>query len=96
MGATVAVNGALLRPAPMVNEAGTVTDELLLARTTDWPPLPAAKVNVTVHEAEPPAARVDGIQLSDAGVGKTGAVTCTDPPVADNGSAVPAAVEATG
>ncbi len=77
-------------------DAGTVTDGLLLARVTASPPVGAAAVKLTVHDVDCPAPTVDGEQLKEAGVGKTGTVTWTDPPVADNGSAVPVEVEAIG
>jgi hypothetical protein len=65
LAATVAVNGALLTPTPMMNEAGTVTDELLLVTLTESPPAGAAFDRVTVHELVPPEATDVGEQTSE-------------------------------
>jgi hypothetical protein len=46
---TVAVKPALWAPAGTVTEAGTATEELLLARDTTRPPVGAAALNDTVH-----------------------------------------------
>jgi hypothetical protein len=50
---TVAENVALVAPAVTVAVAGTVTDELLLARLTANPPLGAAPFSVTVQLSVP-------------------------------------------
>ena len=50
---TVAVKDAVVEPAATVTEAGTVTDELLLARLTLMPPLGAAALSATVQESVP-------------------------------------------
>jgi hypothetical protein len=52
---TVAEKPAVLEPAVTTTEAGTVTEELLLARLTVKPPLAAAVFSVTVQAsvAEP-------------------------------------------
>jgi hypothetical protein len=50
---TVAVNPALVAFAGTINVAGAVTAELLLARFTLTPPLPAAAVSVTVQLSLP-------------------------------------------
>ncbi len=50
---TVAVKFAVVEPAATVTEAGTVTDELLLARLTVKPPLGAAALSATVQESVP-------------------------------------------
>jgi hypothetical protein len=53
---TVAVNPALVAFAGTINVAGSVTAELLLARFTLRPPLPAAAVSVTVQLSLPDSA----------------------------------------
>jgi predicted permease len=50
---TVAVNPALVCPAGILMEAGTVTAELLLERATVNPPLAAAVFNVAVQLSVP-------------------------------------------
>lgn len=45
----VAVNGAVVDPAATDTEAGTLSEELLLASDTANPPLGAAPVSVTEH-----------------------------------------------
>jgi len=50
---TVAVNPALVCPAGILMEAGTVTDELLLDRLTTNPPLAAATFDVAVQLSVP-------------------------------------------
>jgi hypothetical protein len=62
--ATVAENVAVVAPAVTVTVAGTVTDVLLLARVTAWPPAGAAAFSVTVHESVPAALYDDDVQLS--------------------------------
>lgn len=52
---TVALKLALVAPAGIVTEAGTVTAELLLARLTANPPLAAAAVRETVQLSVPAA-----------------------------------------
>lgn len=53
----VAVNTALLAPAGMVTETGTVAAALLLDKVTACPPVGAVAFNVTVQEEVAPAAR---------------------------------------
>ncbi len=50
---TVAVNPAVVCPAGILMDAGTVTDELLLVRPTVNPPLAAAVFNVAVQLSVP-------------------------------------------
>jgi hypothetical protein len=50
---TVAVKLAVVAPAATVTVEGTATAVLLLNRLTDWPPVPAAVFNVTVHVSVP-------------------------------------------
>jgi len=50
---TVAVKVAVVAPAATVTEAGTATDELLLARLTAKPPVGAAAFRVTVQLSVP-------------------------------------------
>ena len=52
-GETVAVNVALFAPAATVTEAGTETEDLLLASLTLNPPLGAAALSATVQESVP-------------------------------------------
>lgn len=52
-GEIFAVKLALVAPAATVTEPGTVTNELLLARTTANPPLAAAVFSVTVQVSVP-------------------------------------------
>ena len=51
--ATVAEKLALVAPAATVTEAGTVTEELVLARPTANPPLGAAALSDTVQASVP-------------------------------------------
>jgi hypothetical protein len=55
-----AVNGAVLLPAATVTDAGTVTDELSLARETVIPPDGAAALSVTTPLAGAPPGMDDG------------------------------------
>ena len=50
---TLAVNPALIAPAGIVTEPGTVTVLLLLDRLTKNPPLAAAELRVTVQASVP-------------------------------------------
>jgi len=50
---TVAVNAALVAPAGIVTDVGTVTAELLLASVTTNPPLGAPAVRLTVQASVP-------------------------------------------
>ena len=50
---TLAEKPALVAPAATVTEAGTTTDELLLARLTVNPPLAAAVLSETVQASLP-------------------------------------------
>ncbi len=74
---TVAVKVAVVEPAPTVAEAGTVTDELLLARLTLKPPLGAAAVSVTVQLSLPAAVMELLAQLiADSFAVGAGAASC--------------------
>ncbi len=61
---TVAVKLAVVAPLATVTEAGTETAELLLARLTVNPPLPAAELNVTVQLSVPAPLNDPVVQLS--------------------------------
>jgi hypothetical protein len=61
--ATVAVNVALVNPAPTLTLAGTVILALLLDSVTVDPPAGATPVNVTVQLEVPGAFTVAGEQL---------------------------------
>jgi len=50
---TAAVKLAVVAPEATLTEAGTATDELLLASETLTPPLGAAPLNVTVQASVP-------------------------------------------
>ena len=60
----VTVNVALLAPAAMVTEAGTVAEVLLLDRVTLAPPVGAAAVRVTVPVAEVPPVTLAGLTVT--------------------------------
>jgi hypothetical protein len=66
---TVAVKLAVVEPAATVTEAGTVTDELLLARLTAKPPVDAAAFSVTVQLSLPAAVIEPLAQLSALSTG---------------------------
>ena len=66
---TVAVKLALVAPAATVTEAGTVTDELLLARLTAKPPVGAAAFRVTVQLSVPAPVIEPLVQLSALSIG---------------------------
>ena len=66
---TVAVKLAVVAPAATVTEAGTVTDELLLARLTAKPPLGAAAFRVTVQLSVPDPVNDPLVQLSPLSTG---------------------------
>ena len=59
--ATMAVKLALVAPEVITTEAGTTTEELLLARFTVVPPLGAAAVNAAAH-----ASVVEPVMVEDA------------------------------
>ena len=67
--ATVAEKLALVAPAATVTEAGTVTEELLLARFAANPPLAAAVFRVTVHGSEPAPVMDESAQESPESTG---------------------------
>lgn len=50
---TVALNAAVVALAGTVTEAGTLTELLLLDRSTTCPFVPAAALSVTVHASVP-------------------------------------------
>ena len=66
---TVAVKAAVVEPAATVTEAGTVTDELLLARFTVNPPVAAATFSVTVQLSVPDPVNDPLVQLSPLSTG---------------------------
>ena len=66
---TVAVKLAVVEPAATVTEAGTVTDELLLARLTVNPPVAAAAFSVTVQLSVPAPVIEPLVQLSPLSTG---------------------------
>ena len=66
---TVAVKLAVVAPAATVTEAGTVTDELLLARFTVNPPVAAAAFSVTVQLSVPAPVIEPLVQLSPLSTG---------------------------
>jgi hypothetical protein len=59
----VAVKVVEVDPDEMFTAEGTDSAELLSKTATDWPPLGAAALNVTVQVAEPGAVNEDGLQL---------------------------------
>jgi hypothetical protein len=61
---------AELAPAGTTIEAGTVTDELLLARLTENPPLAAAAFSITVQASVPAPVMDEFAQESAAGTGR--------------------------
>jgi len=65
MAAAVALNVAVAAPAAIVNEAGTMSEELLLARVTTEPPVGAACVRVTVQALIALWLRLVGLQTSE-------------------------------
>jgi hypothetical protein len=67
---TVAVKLAVVAPAATVTVAGTVTAELLLARLTIKPPLPAAVFKVTVQLSVPAPVIDPFVQVKKLSVGK--------------------------
>ncbi len=66
---TVAVKAAVVEPAATVTEAGTETDELLLARLTVNPPVAAAAFSVTVQLSVPDPVNDPLVQLSPLSTG---------------------------
>lgn len=66
---TVAVNPALVCPAGILIEAGTVTAALLLVRSTVSPPLAAAAFKVTVQLSVPAPVMEPVAQVSALGTG---------------------------
>lgn len=85
----VAVKLALLDPAATITVLGTVSAALFEESATVAPPLAAAAEIVTVHEAAPPDATVDGEHCNDEGVICAGAVGVTVPPDPDTAAEVP-------
>ena len=59
----------MVEPAATVTEAGTVTDELLLARLTVNPPVAAAAFSVTVQLSVPGSGDEPLVQLSALSTG---------------------------
>src|SRR5580704_9428330 len=62
--AAVALNVAVVAPAPTVTEAGTVSEALLLASVTLEPPVGAVCVSVTVHVLTALCPRLVGLQAT--------------------------------
>ena len=60
----MAVNPAVVAPAPTVTFAGTVALALLLDKVTSSPPPGAAAVSVTVQAEDPGAFTLAGAQLT--------------------------------
>jgi len=85
----VAVNVAVVLPAPTVTEAGTVNDATLSDSATVAPP---AFDTVTVHVDDPPELRDAGAQLSALRVGGGGGATVTITPTPFMGSGPPPAL----
>jgi len=75
----VAVNVALVAPAGMVTDPGTVISALLLESVTTIPPVGAAWLSVAVHVEEPPVLSDEGLQVTLLIV--TGTATVMAPPV---------------
>ena len=62
--AAVALNVAVAAPAATVTDAGTVSEELLLASVTLDPPVGAVWVSVTVHVLTALCPRLVGLQAT--------------------------------
>jgi hypothetical protein len=80
---TVAVNWALLAPATTVTLAGTVTLALLFWSVTPKPPIAAGPLSVTVHDDDPGAFTLAGVQdklLSVVAVFKLTEAVLVSPP----------------
>jgi hypothetical protein len=60
----VALKVAVLAPAAIVTDAGTVSKALLLASVTVDPPVGAALLRVTVHVLTPLGPRLVGLQVT--------------------------------
>lgn len=88
----VAVNEALIDPAAIVTEAGTVRNPLLLDRETAAPPLGAAWFSDTVQFDAAPETNAAGLQLSELTVAALAIVVV--PPVPAIAIAVPAGDDA--
>lgn len=73
---TVAMKLAAVAPAATVTVAGTVTAELLLARLTIKPPLPAAALSVTVQLSVPAPVIDPFVQIRELSVGSV-VLSCT-------------------
>ena len=82
--AAVALNVAVVVPAPTVTDAGTVSAALLLASVTLAPPAGAAELKMTVQPEAAPPLRLTGLQVTDEMVG-----TMMLPPVPETVSPVP-------
>ena len=65
MAAAVAVKVAVVAPAATVTEAGTVSEELLLASVTLEPPVGAVSVRVTVQAPAVFCPRLVGLQANE-------------------------------
>ena len=65
MAAAVALKVATVTPAGAVTEAGTVSEELLLASVIEDPPTGAAWLSVTVHVLTALCPRPVGLQASE-------------------------------
>ena len=73
----------------MLTLPGTASAALFEERATVAPPLAAAAEIMTVHEAAPPDATVDGEHCNDEGVIWVGDVGVTVPPDPDTAAKVP-------
>ena len=92
---TVAVKPAVVAPAPTVTLPGTVAFALLLDSATASPPPGAAPLSVTVQLEVPGAFTLDGLQDRLLGVTSVGWITVIAPPVPDEGTEFPSALETT-
>jgi hypothetical protein len=71
----VTLNVAVVFPAATTTEAGTVAEELLLARVTVKPPDGAAPLNVMVPVADVPLVTLDGlIEIEESEVVAAGVI----------------------
>ena len=75
----VTLNVAVVFPAATITEAGTVAEELLLARVTVKPPDGATPVNVMVPVPDDPLVTLDGlIEIEESEVVAAGVIVRTE------------------